>query len=158
LRKVSDIAVECNTSIWVSASTAALWAISSAMPRNLNPYGQVMKLPVRCTGANRQAVRGGGHLFEISSTPERRKDLNWVFVLQHQRTVNQDNTIALENRILQIESTRWRDTLAGCRVTVYEFPDGRLAVRYGPHEVARFDPVPLALPPVRRRRAYGSCL
>src|SRR5215470_6286142 len=37
----------------------------------------------------------------------RRKDLDWVFALQHQRTVNQDNTIALDNRILQIESTRW---------------------------------------------------
>src|SRR5215471_18752021 len=50
----------------------------------------------------------------------RRKDLEWVFSIQHERTVNQDNTIALDNRILQIEKTRWRNTLAGCRVTVYE--------------------------------------
>jgi hypothetical protein len=28
----------------------------------------------------------------------RRKDLDWVFAIQHQRTVNQDNTIALDNR------------------------------------------------------------
>lgn len=83
----------------------------------------------------------------------RRKDLDWVFALQHQRTVNQDNTIALDNRILQIESTRWRDTLAGCNVTVYEFLDGQVAVRYGPHEVARFEPARLAVQPARRRRS-----
>jgi hypothetical protein len=28
--------------------------------------------------------------------------------------VNQGNTIALDNRILQIEKPRWRNTLAGC--------------------------------------------
>src|SRR4029077_21281109 len=32
----------------------------------------------------------------------RRKDLDWVFSIQHERTVNPDNTIALDNRILQI--------------------------------------------------------
>lgn len=83
----------------------------------------------------------------------RRKDLDWVFALQYQRSVNQDNTIALDNRILQIESTRWRDTLAGCSVTVYEFLDGKVAVRYGPHEVARFEAAQLALQPVRHRRS-----
>lgn len=41
-----------------------------------------------------------------------------VFSIQHERTVNGDNTIALDNRVLQIEKTRWRNTLAGCKVTV----------------------------------------
>jgi transposase len=68
----------------------------------------------------------------------RRKDLEWVFSIQHERTVNGDNTIALDNRILQIEKTRWRNTLAGCKVTVYEHLDGTILVRFGPHEVARF--------------------
>jgi transposase len=70
----------------------------------------------------------------------RRKDLDWVFSIQHERTVNLDNTIALENRILQIEKTRWRNTLSGCKVTVYELLNGRIVVRFGPHEVARFEP------------------
>jgi len=69
----------------------------------------------------------------------RRKNLDWVFSIQHERTVNLDNTIALDNRILQIEKTRWRNTLSGCKVTVYEFLDGKIVVRFGPHEVARFD-------------------
>ena len=83
--------------------------------------------------------------------PPRRKDLEWVFCLQHERTVNQDNTIALDNRILQIEKTRWRNTLAGCRVRVYEHLAGAVVVRYGPHEVARFEPGALPAKQPQRR-------
>jgi transposase len=68
----------------------------------------------------------------------RRKDLDWVFTIQHERRVNPDNTIALDNRTLQIQKSRWRNTLAGCTVLVHEFMDGSVAVRFGPHEVARF--------------------
>src|SRR5947209_12828171 len=35
----------------------------------------------------------------------RRKDLNWIFSLQHERTVNQDNTISLENRVFHHETS-----------------------------------------------------
>jgi hypothetical protein len=68
------------------------------------------------------------------------------FAMQHERQVNQDNTIAVGNRILQIEKTRWRNTLAGCHVTVYELLDGTVVVRFGPHEVARFAPESLPAP------------
>ena len=83
--------------------------------------------------------------------PARRKDLEWVFSIQHERTVNQDNTIALDNRILQIEKTRWRNTLAGCRVTVFEHLGGARVVRFGPHEVARFEAGALPAQQARRR-------
>jgi transposase len=76
----------------------------------------------------------------------RRKDLAWVFSIQHERRVNADNTIALENRILQIEKSRWRNTLASCNVVVYEFLDGTVVVRFGPHEVARWAPGSLPAP------------
>ena len=75
-----------------------------------------------------------------------RKDLAWVFSIQHERRVNPDNTIALDNRILQIEKSRWRNTLAGCSVKVYELLDGTVAVRFGPHEVARWVPGSLPAP------------
>ena len=80
-----------------------------------------------------------------------RKDLAWVFSIQHERRVNADNTIALDNRILQIEKSRWRDTLAGCNVRVYEHLDGTVVVRFGPHEVARWAPgrLPAPQPKVR---------
>jgi hypothetical protein len=88
----------------------------------------------------------------------RRKDLPWVFSLQQERTVNGDNTIALDNRILQIEKTRWRNTLAGCKVMVYEHLNGMVVVRFGPHEVARFAPAELPAPqakPLRTPRPLG---
>ena len=74
-----------------------------------------------------------------------------MFSIQHERRVNADNTIALDNRTLQIEKSRWRNTLAGCNVRVYELLDGTVAVRFGPHEVARWAPgsLPAAQPKVR---------
>ena len=68
----------------------------------------------------------------------RRKDLDWIFSLQHERTVNQDNTISLENRVFQLEKTRWRNTLAGQTVVVHEHLDGRVSIRYGSHVIAQY--------------------
>jgi len=82
----------------------------------------------------------------------RRKDLEWVFSIQHERRVNADNTIALENRILQIHKSRWRNTLAGCTVRVYELGDGTVAVKFGPHEVARWEAGSLPAPQPKVRR------
>ena len=62
-----------------------------------------------------------------------RKDLDWVFSIQTERTVAHDNTIVLQNRYLQLRKTRFRNTLAGCTVTVCEHLDGRISVRWGPH-------------------------
>ena len=64
--------------------------------------------------------------------PSARRELDRIFSIQHQRIVNRDNTVNLENRLLQIEKTPWRGTLAGCRVTVYEHLDGTLSIGYGP--------------------------
>jgi transposase len=68
----------------------------------------------------------------------RRKDLDWMFSVQHERTVNQDNTISVENRVFQLEKTRWRNTLAGQTVIVHEHLDGRVSIRYGPHVIAQY--------------------
>jgi transposase len=84
----------------------------------------------------------------------RRKDLAWVFSIQQERRVNSDNTIALDNRILQIEKSRWKNTLAGCTVRVYELLDGTVAVRFGPHEVARWTPG--KLPPLQPKAHRGA--
>src|SRR5436309_15557301 len=55
--------------------------------------------------------------------PARRRDLDRGFSLQHERVVNRDNTVQLDQRVLQIEKTLWRGTLAGCRVTLREVLD-----------------------------------
>jgi len=69
----------------------------------------------------------------------RGQDLERIFSVQQERVVNRDNTVQIGNRILQIQKTPWRDTLAGCRVLVYEHLDRTLSVGYGPHVVGRFN-------------------
>jgi transposase len=71
--------------------------------------------------------------------PVNRSDLDLVFALQHERVVNRDNTVHWATLLLQIEPTRWRGTLAGCRVCVYEHLDATLSIGYGPHIVGRYD-------------------
>ncbi len=75
---------------------------------------------------------------ESAFVPVGGKDLERIFTLQHKRVVNRDNTINFASRVLQIERTRWRGTLAGCRVVMCEHLDGSLTVYYGPHVVGRF--------------------
>jgi transposase len=71
--------------------------------------------------------------------PCRRTDLDRVFSLHHERAVARDNTVQFARLSLQIERQRWRGTLAGCRLTVYEHLDGALSLGYGAHEVGRYD-------------------
>ena len=68
--------------------------------------------------------------------------------MQHERTVNRDNTVVIGNRVLQLEKTRWKDTLAGQTVMVHEHLDGRVSIRYGPQLIAEYagDGLPLASP------------
>ena len=79
-----------------------------------------------------------------------RKDLDWIFSVQVERTVDHDNTVRLDNRVLQINKTRWRNTLAGQNVTVHEHLDGRVSIRYGAHVIAEF--AAAELPPQAPRR------
>jgi transposase len=81
----------------------------------------------------------------------RRKDLDWIFSAQHERTVNNDNTIEYERRVVQLNKTRWRNTLAGQTVIVHEHLDGRLSVRYGPHLIAQYGPEELPPQGAKRR-------
>ena len=72
-------------------------------------------------------------------SPARRRDLDLVFSIQQERVVSNDNSVRYENRVLQIEKSKWRRTLAGCRVTVYEHLDATLTVSFGPHIVGRYN-------------------
>ncbi len=82
-----------------------------------------------------------------------RRDLDCVFSVQQERMVNRDNTIVFGYRVLQLERTRWKDTLAGQTVLVHEHLDGRVSVRYGPHVIADFAGDGLPLPVPRRKHS-----
>ncbi len=72
--------------------------------------------------------------------PLRRKDLDLVFSLQHERVVARDNTVSFANRSWQIERSKLRGTLAGCRVVVHQHLDDSLSITFGPHVVGRYQP------------------
>ena len=95
-----------------------------------------------------------GHAF----VPVRGQDLELILSVQTERTVGNDNTVGIGERVWQIERTRWRGTLAGCRVTICEHLDGEVSIVYGPHVVGRYRAQGEPLGPARkspggRRRA-----
>jgi len=88
------------------------------------------------------APRQRGNAF----VPCRSRDLEQIFSLQFERSVNRDNTVSFQNLSLQIERVRWRATLAGCQVTVHQHLDGTLSLTHGPHRLGRYDPEGRPLP------------
>ncbi len=86
--------------------------------------------------------------------PQRR--LDEIFAVQHERTVNKDNTVQFGNQALQIDKTKWRTSLAGCRVVVREHLNGDLTISYGAHVVARFAAVALKTVWAKKRKGCGK--
>src|SRR5262249_19100405 len=67
-----------------------------------------------------------------------RTDLDGIFTVQTERVVDKDNRVAIGERRWQIEKSRFRNTLAGCTVTIHEHLDETVSIRYGPHVVGRY--------------------
>ena len=70
--------------------------------------------------------------------PCTRTDLDRVFSLQTERTVNRDNTVKYKNLTLQIDRQSWRRSMEGCRVTVYQHLDRTITIGFGPQEIGRY--------------------
>jgi transposase len=79
-------------------------------------------------------------------------ELQKIFSQQHDRVVDNDNTVRYENRCLQIPQQTFRFSLARCRVLVCEHLDQTMTVHYGNHVLGRYDVEgqPLALPVQRQ--------
>jgi transposase len=88
-----------------------------------------------------------------------RSDLNWIFTVQTERVVAKDNTVAIGNRLWQIDKTRFRSTLAGTTVTIHEHLDRTVSIRFGPHVVGRFNSEGEKLnDTTRKRRGKGGSM
>src|SRR6202158_6051861 len=87
-----------------------------------------------------------------------RSDLNWIFSVQTERVVDNDNTVAIKGRTWQIDKTRFRNTLAGSTVTIHEHLDETVSIRFGPHVVGRYraDGEKLASERTEERRGKGG--
>lgn len=82
--------------------------------------------------------------------PLKRKDLDLVFSLQHERVVARDNTVSYASHNWQLERTKLRGSLAGCRVVVHEHLDDTLSITFGPHVVGRYRSEAVEMTPLRK--------
>jgi hypothetical protein len=87
-----------------------------------------------------------------------RKDLEQVFSIQTERTVDNDNTVAIRDRHWQLDRSPFRRTLAGCTVTICEHLDNTVTVRWGPHLLGTFDAVGRPTQRAPKRRGKGGTL
>jgi hypothetical protein len=61
-----------------------------------------------------------------------------ILCIEQERVVARDNTVAYEGRTLQLPESPVRAHYVKARIKVHEYPDGTLAVFYGPRRLARY--------------------
>ena len=66
-------------------------------------------------------------------------DIDDILCIQNTRTVNKDNTIKYNKKILQLEKSAAGGCYAKSKVTVREYSDGNLALFYGPRCIGMFN-------------------
>jgi hypothetical protein len=66
-------------------------------------------------------------------------ELDQIFSQQHDRVIDNDNTVRYENRCLQIPQQTFRFSLARCPVLVCEHLDSTISLHYGPHRLGDYD-------------------
>ena len=62
-----------------------------------------------------------------------------ILCIQEERTVGNDNTVKWRRLSLQLPPCRLRPHFVKAKVRVHEYPDGRLAVFWGPHRLADYE-------------------
>lgn len=60
--------------------------------------------------------------------------------IQEDRQVGNDNTVRWKGRFLQIPPSRLRPHFVRAKVRLHEYPDGAIALFWGPHRIAHFPP------------------
>jgi hypothetical protein len=62
-----------------------------------------------------------------------------ILCVQEERTVGNDNTVKWQRLSLQLPPSRLRRHFARVDVRVHEYPDGALAVYWGPHRLGDYN-------------------
>lgn len=87
---------------------------------------------------NRRFARPALEQSETAFMPCVRGDLDRVFSIQTERTVNRDNTVKYKNMTLQIDKQSWRGSLEGSRVIVYQHFNETITIGYGHQQVGKY--------------------
>jgi transposase len=90
---------------------------------------------------------------ESAFTPLVGIDLEMLASVQHERTVQKDNTVVLDRLHLQLPRSRDRMHFVRCPVIVHQFLDGRLGVSYQGRLLARYSRDGVLVEPRRKRKA-----
>jgi transposase len=67
-------------------------------------------------------------------------DLDGILCIQHDRIVENDNTVSFNNRRYQIQPSTLRCSFARSQVKVCEHLTGMISIRHGPHVLGRYHP------------------
>jgi hypothetical protein len=70
-----------------------------------------------------------------------------ILCVQEDRTVGSDNTVKWQRLSLQLPPSRLRPHFVRANVRVHEYPDGELAVYWGPHRLADYDAAGIMVQP-----------
>ena len=82
-----------------------------------------------------------------------RKNLDLIFSLRSERTVDKDNTVSFHNLVLQIEPVDWRGSVAGCKVIIHEHLDATLTLTIGTRRVGHYSAQGKLLTPITKQQA-----
>ncbi len=77
------------------------------------------------------------HSAFVPAAPEQWRD---VLCLQETRQVGNDNTVRWNGRTLQIPQSPLRPHFVRATVRLHQYPDGAVALFWGPHRIAQFPP------------------
>jgi hypothetical protein len=77
--------------------------------------------------------------------------------IEEERVVARDNTVAYDNRRLQLPASRARAHYVKARVKVREYPDGTLAVFHGPRRIALYTALAVQIAEGPTTRSVTPC-
>ncbi len=83
-------------------------------------------------------------------------ELEKIFSQQHDRVVDNDNTVRYENRCLQVPQQTFRFSLARCPVLVCQHLDTTISLHYGPHQLGHYDRQGQLLPMTPRKTSQAA--
>jgi transposase len=100
-----------------------------------NIYIQEVFLPDMNRRFQRQPLEEGTAFVSANGA-----DLDRIFAIRHEgRTVANDNTVRVNNLVLQLEKSPFREHFAKCQVDVFEHLDGTYTVVWKKRAIGRFD-------------------
>lgn len=114
--------------------------LQDRLPKELALAGiRTLEAARRLHRGTQRALRGTGRARGIGVRRGSSSAWRNILCIQEDRKVGNDNTVKWHRRNLQLPPSRLRPHFVKATVRVHEYPDGLLAVFWGPHLLAPYD-------------------